>query len=270
MEEGKKVKGFKLPIREVQRFESLKERLGIKADDAMFSSMLDSLEGKEIEKPSEIPSKKEILEKAKEIITCPHYEEYPKDANYIKCHKGEKPLIRSKKTCEICNDKRTLYDEACKDLNVVTQRKKQIETELQAKETSLRTVGSEYNRIKKELETLREKRASFQVVPSAPAPSHDPMLMQRLKELENEISEKNQKIKDLEVREPAPAPASIKPQYEPLFQDPFDTEEILIETYEPLLPKAKAKYHQLIEEARKQGRKLTEDLLEEFSEKACE
>lgn len=50
----------------------------------------------------------------------------------------------------------------------------------------------------------------------------------------------------------------------------FNTEEILIITYEPLFPKAKARYHEWIEEIRRRGEELTEEKLDKLSEISME
>ena len=191
---GKKTKGFWLDTKTIERYEGLKNKEGIRADDLMFSNLLNAYEGKAIEKPSEIS-----LEEAKEVITCPHYEAYPKNPKFIKCHSPQfkNPRIRSNKDCEICKSVKTLYDKASKDLNILAKKKSELEWHIKSNEESLRTVTSEYHRIKKELEILKEERAKY-----GEAHAPDSKLIQRIKELETEIEQLK--------KAPAPAPPKIR------------------------------------------------------------
>lgn len=141
----------------------------------------EAYEGKAIEKPNEIS-----LEQAKEVIICPHYEAYPKDLNYIKCHQFDKPRIRSKTDCKICKSMKTLYDKASKDLNILAKKKSELEGHIRANEDSLRTATSEYHRIKRDLEIIKEERAKYG---EAHAKAPDSKLIQRIKELEAEIEQ---------------------------------------------------------------------------------
>lgn len=176
---GKKTKGFWLDTKTIERYEGLKNKEGIRADDLMFSNLLNAYEGKAIEKPSEIS-----VEEAKEVIICPHYEAYPKDPKFIKCHQFPKPRIRSKKDCEICKSMKTLFDKVSKDLHILAKKKSELERHIKSNEDSLRTVTSEYHRIKKELEILKEERAKY-----GEAHAPDSKLIQRIKELETEIEQ---------------------------------------------------------------------------------